>query len=89
MKEAHKTIGRREIIKDGLRTVVLSGLAYVGLSIGWRNASSSVKEKICAIDLPCRICSKLPGCQQLRAMDAKREYHDSLNPSLSKNRGPE
>lgn len=88
MKKAHKIKNRREFIKDGLRTVVLSGLAFAGLSLGWRRASISRKETFCVIDLPCRICSKLPGCQQLKAIDIKQEYHDSLNRSLSKNKGP-
>jgi len=88
MKEAQTTKSRREFMKDGLRTVVLSGLAFAGLSLGRRGASSSGKETSCTIDLPCRICSKLPGCQQLKAIDTKQEYHDSLNRSLSKNRGP-
>jgi len=87
MKEAHKIKSRREFFKDGLRTVVLSGLAFAGLSLGWRGVSNSGKDSSCMIDLPCRICSKLPGCQQLKAMGAKREYHDSLNRSISKNRG--
>jgi len=88
MKEAHKIKNRREFIKDGLRTVVLSGLAFAGLSLGWRRASISRKETFCVIDLPCRICSKLPGCQQAKAIDVKQEYHDSLNRPLSKNSGP-
>lgn len=88
MKKAHKMKSRREFMKDGLRTVVLSGLVFAGIALGRRGASSSGKETSCTIDLPCRICSKLPGCQQLKAMETKQEYHDSLNRSISKNRGP-
>jgi len=72
-------------MKDGLRTVVLSGLAFAGLSLGWRRASSSGKDSSCIVDLPCRICSKLPGCQQPKAADVKQGYHGSLDRSLSKN----
>jgi hypothetical protein len=87
MKETRNTKSRRKFIEDGLRTVALSGLAFVGLSLGWRGAAGSGEESSCAVDLPCRICSKLPGCRELKAADVKREYHENLNRSLSKNRG--
>ena len=87
MKETRNSKGRRKFIEDGLRTVVLSSLAFVGLSLGWRGASRSAEESSCAMDLPCRICPKLPGCRELKAAAVKREYHDNLNLSLSKNRG--
>jgi hypothetical protein len=87
MKETRNTKGRRKFIEDGLRAVMLSGLAFVGLSLGWRGASGTREESSCAVDLPCRICSKLPGCRELKAEDVKREYQDTLNRSLSKNRG--
>ncbi len=85
MKETRNTKSRRKFIEDGLRTVALSGLAFVGLSLGWRGATGSGEESSCAVDLPCRICSKLPGCRELKAADVKREYHENLNRSLSKN----
>ena len=89
MKEVRNKKSRRQFIEDGLRTIVLSGLAFVGLSLGWRRVSNSGKETSCAVDLPCRICSKLPGCRQFKATDAKQEYHDSLDKLKSKNRGSE
>ena len=87
MKEANKMGSRREFIKGGLRTVALSGLAFAGLSLGRRGISRSGEESSCAMDLPCNICSKLPGCREIKAVDFKREYHDNLNRSLLKNRG--
>ena len=78
MKEPRKIIGRREFMKDGARAVVLSGLAFVGFSLGRRSISRSGKKTSCVIDLPCRICSKLPGCEERIALDTKREYRDSL-----------
>jgi hypothetical protein len=88
MQETEKKKNRREFIKDGLRTFVLSGLAFVGFSVGWKKASSSGNEMSCAIDLPCRICSRLPGCQKPEAKHAKQMSWDShQNPSIQK-RGP-
>ena len=88
MKEAFKTKNRREFIKTGLRTIVLGSLAFAGLSLGGKRSSGSEEKTSCAIDLPCRICSKLPGCQEREALDAKREHRDSLDRSAAKQRGP-
>ena len=83
MKETHKSKSRRDFMKAGLRSIVLSGLVFAGFSLGWRRASRSGKEASCAIDLPCRICSKLPGCQQIKAADARREYRNSQDRSFA------
>jgi hypothetical protein len=87
VKEAFKTKNRREFIKTGLRTIVLGSLGYAGLSLGRRRSSGSEEKTSCAIDLPCRICLKLPGCQEQEALDAKLEYRDSLDRSAAKQRG--
>jgi hypothetical protein len=71
------TKNRREFIKDGLRAVLFGGLAFTGLFLGWRGYSLSDKESPCLIDLPCRSCSKLPGCQEPRAIDARQKPDDS------------
>jgi hypothetical protein len=84
MIEEHKTKNRREFIKAGLRTIVLGSLGYSGLSLGRRASSDSEEKASCTIDLPCRICSKLTGCQELVARNTKREYHDSLDRSAAK-----
>ena len=73
MQKTEKVKNRREFIKDGLRMVMLSGLAFVGLSVGGRKASSSGNETSCFIDLPCRICSQLPGCRKPEAVDTKQK----------------
>lgn len=88
MREANKTKKRREFIKVGLRTIVLGSLAFTGLSLGRRGATRNGEITHCAIDLPCRICSKLPGCQEREARDTRREYRDSLDLSVTKQRGP-
>ncbi|MEE8604924.1 MAG: hypothetical protein V3S65_06090 [Candidatus Aminicenantaceae bacterium] len=87
MKEAHKIKSRREFMKDGLRTVVLSGLAFAGLSLGWRRASSSGKDSSCIVDLPCRICSQLPGCRKPEAITTKQKSKDSRSQFSPQKRG--
>ena len=78
MKDPHEIIGRRDFFKQGARAIVLSGLAFVGITLGRRSITRSGKKTSCVIDLPCRICSKLPGCEERIALDTKREYRDSL-----------
>lgn len=89
MKEVHQTKSRRRFIKDGLRTVLLGGLALMGLFLGRRKVSTAGQDSPCTIDLPCRICSRLPGCQEVEALDTKKEYLESLDRSTAKLRGPE
>jgi hypothetical protein len=86
MQETKKMKNRREFIKDGLRTVVLGGLAFAGLSLGRRKVSSSGDETSCTLDLPCSICSKLPGCREPEAMDTKQISRESRRPHFSRNR---
>lgn len=73
MQETQKMKKRREFLKDGLRASLLGGLALVGLSLGWRGISRSGQESSCSIDLPCRICSQLPGCRKPEAVDTKQK----------------
>jgi hypothetical protein len=73
MQEKQKKKNRREFMKHGLRTVVLSSLAFTGLSLGWRRASSPGKETSCPIELPCRICPQLPGCRKPEAVNTKQK----------------
>jgi hypothetical protein len=73
MQETQKMKKRREFLKDVLRASLLSGLAFTGLSLGWRGVSRSGQESSCSIDLPCRICSQLPGCRKPEAMDTKQK----------------
>jgi hypothetical protein len=88
VKEAFIIHNRREFIKTGLRTIVLGSLGFAGLSLGKRRSSGSEEKTSCSIDLPCRICSKLPGCQEREALDAKQEYRDSLGRLVARQRGP-
>lgn len=77
MKEEQNTKDRRKFIKDGLRTVVLSGLAFTSLSLGRRGQQRSGYEESCPIDLPCKICSRLPGCRKPGAVREKLKLEES------------
>jgi hypothetical protein len=81
------TKNRREFLKDGLRAVLFGGLALSGLFLGWRGYSGADKESSCLIDLPCRSCSKLSGCQEPRAINARQEPDDSRFQSTKMNKG--
>jgi len=74
-------------MKDGLRAVLFGGLAFTGLFLGWRGYSRTDKESSCLVDLPCRNCSKLPGCQEPRAIDARQEPDDSRFQFSKMNKG--
>jgi hypothetical protein len=89
MKETRKTKDRRQFIKDGLRTVVLSGLAFAGLSLGRRSRYRSGYEGSCSLDLPCRICSQLPGCRKPEAIGTKRKVEKSRKRPALQERGAE
>jgi len=87
MQEKKKKKNRREFLKDGLRAFLLSGLAFVGLSLGWRGISRSGQKSSCSIDLPCTICSQLPGCRKPETVDTKQKAVDSRHQASSQKRG--
>ena len=87
MQETQKIKNRREFLKDVLRASLLSGLAFAGLSLGWRGISRTGQESSCSIDLPCRICSQLPGCRKPEAVDTKQKTMDSRYQVSSQKRG--
>ena len=76
------TKNRREFLRDGLRTVLFGGLVFTGLFLGWKGYSRQGKESSCLVLLPCRDCSKLPGCQEPRAIDTRQNPPDSRLQSL-------
>ena len=80
MKQARKTNNRRQFMKDGLRAVLLSGLVFTGLSLGRRGGYRSGAASSCSVDLPCGICSRLPGCGKPEAVDTKRRAEQSRYP---------
>lgn len=87
IQDAQKTKTRRDFLKDGFRTVLLSGIGFMGLFLGWKGFSNSGKESSCLVDLPCRRCSRLSGCQYPRALDMKQKERDSRHRSSRMNSG--
>jgi hypothetical protein len=87
MQDLKITKSRREFLRDGLRTVLFSGLAFTGLFLGWRGYSRSGRESSCLVRLPCRGCSKLPDCQVPRAIDTRQKAPDSRLQSSKMERG--
>ena len=77
MQDLQKTKSRREFLKDGLRTALFGSLAFTGLFLGWRGYSRPGRESSCLVNFPCRDCSKLPDCQEPRAINARVEPRDS------------
>lgn len=87
-RDAKKTKTRRDFLKDGMRTILLSGMGFMGLFLGWKGFSSSGKELSCFVDLPCQGCSRFSGCQYPRALDVKQKENDSrLKSSKMNDRG--
>jgi hypothetical protein len=87
MKDAMKTKTRRDFLRDGMRTILLSGLGFMGLFFGWKGFSTSGNESSCFVDLPCQGCSRFSGCQYPRALDVKQKERDSLHQSSRMNSG--
>ena len=78
------TFSRRELLRDGTRALVLTGLLSAGALLGARRKTGG--DSPCLIDLPCSKCTKFSGCSDpkvisyrgnLRAYDKPRDRHDS------------
>jgi len=74
-----KVKSRRDFIKDGMRAVLLGGLVFAGLFLGWRGRANSGTEASCSIDLPCRSCSKIRRCQESQALQERERMSESRN----------
>jgi hypothetical protein len=70
-----------------MRTILLSGLGFMGVFLGWKGFSTSGKESSCFVDLPCQGCSRLSGCQYPRALDVRQKERDSRLQSSKMNNG--
>jgi len=82
-----KTKNRREFLRDGLRTILFGGLAFTGLFLGGKGYFRQGNESSCLVLLPCRGCSKLPDCQEPRAIDTRQKPPDSRLQPLKMKRG--
>lgn len=87
MQNAMKTKTRRDFLRDGMRTILLSGLGFMGVFLGWKGFSNSGKESSCLVDLHCQGCSKFRGCQYPRALDVRLKERSSRLQSSRMNKG--
>ena len=69
---SEKSAGRREFLKNGLRTFLLGGIIYVSGFLGWREICSAEDENLYTIKLPCRDCSKYTDCTYPIAVELKQ-----------------
>ncbi len=77
MMEDTKLKDRREFIKDGLRAILLGGVVFSGLFLGWRGQANSGTETSCSLDLPCRSCSKITSCIEPPAIQEKDKMSET------------
>ena len=61
---------RREFIISATRKTIFGGLSMVGIALGFRSISAD-EESICEVNLPCRNCFKLGGCNEDKANETK------------------
>ena len=67
-----KSESRRKFLKSGLRTLLLGGIVYVSVFLGWREIRSAEDENLCTIKLPCRDCLKYSDCTYPKAVELKQ-----------------
>jgi hypothetical protein len=77
MPDRTKDKSRRDFIKDGLRAVLLGGIVFSGLFLGWRGRANSDTNSTCTIDLPCTSCSKISRCGESQALRERKNRSES------------
>ena len=60
-------INRRDFLKSGLRSGILGIIVFSSGILCWRKIKSADNENYCQLELPCRNCSKLNKCDDLKA----------------------
>jgi hypothetical protein len=69
-------VSRREFLKNGARTILFGGFVFMSVLLGKRKFSGS-DQTSCQIELPCRNCSRIPGCENPKAV----EFRSELDPT--------
>lgn len=77
MLDQIKVKSRRDFIKDGMRAVLLGGIVFSGLFLGWRGRANSGTDTSCSIDLPCRSCLKIRRCPETQALQERKSRSES------------
>jgi len=67
-----KSKTRREFLKDGLRAGAAGSIVFMGLFLGWRGKTAGSQNSKCAVNLPCRDCTKLKNCTEPSAVKQKK-----------------
>jgi hypothetical protein len=70
-----KLQNRREFVISAARKTIFGGLSIAGIALGYRSISAD-EESICEVNLPCRNCFKLGGCNEERAKETKIQIRD-------------
>ena len=71
--------GRREFLKNSLRTVLFGGFVLTGLHLATRSGSEA-GGSACPVSEACGRCSRLPKCGDLRAVRYKSSTVDRDQP---------
>lgn len=77
MPDQTKDKSRRDFIKDGMRAVLLGGIVFSGLFLGWRGRANSGTNTTCSIDLPCRSCSIIKRCPESQAFQERKNRSEN------------
>lgn len=67
-----KNQNRREFLKNSARYFTLGGVSFLGIKL----AADSIKsgsDPACEVNLPCRNCFKLGGCNEVKAVKMREE----------------
>jgi hypothetical protein len=76
---------RREFLISSGRKTVLSGLGFIGISLGYKTLTSD-RDTSCEVNLPCRNCFKLGNCNEDKAAEMRNEIKQSDQSSEKLNR---
>jgi hypothetical protein len=77
MPDQTKDKSRRDFIKDGMRAVLLGGIVFSGLFLGWRGRANSSTNTTCSIDLPCRSCSIIKRCPESQPFQERKRMSEN------------
>ena len=77
MAYEEKHYNRRTLLKGGLRTLLLGGLAAVCGLLGLRKSGAAGDGVVCDFKLPCAHCGKRSGCTDPKALESKLDNQNA------------
>ena len=75
---------RREFLISTARKVVICGLGFVGITLGYKSLNSDPGRE-CEVNLPCRKCFKLGSCNEDKAVEKRNEIKLNDQPAKINN----